>query len=66
MAQVAAMSAEIKELRGLQRRLELRQLEPIDLPKLKAFLAGLIARTEAAGLDRVDFDLDLPDFRLRH
>ena len=62
---MAALSAKIDELRGLQRRLELRQLEPSDLPKLKAFLAGLIARTEAAGLDRMDFDLDLPNFELR-
>ena len=59
MAEFAAVSARLEELRGLQRRMELGQLEPSDVPRLRAFLEGLIAEAEAAGSDGVDFERDL-------
>ncbi|NJN64564.1 MAG: hypothetical protein HC882_06550 [Acidobacteria bacterium] len=59
--QLATVSARLEELRGLQRRMELRQLELSDVPKLEALLTQVIAELEAAGLDGIDLEVDLPD-----
>ncbi|NJO55833.1 MAG: hypothetical protein HC834_05165 [Rhodospirillales bacterium] len=59
--QLAVESARLEELRGLQRRMELRQLELSDVPKLEALLTQVIAEIEAAGLDGIDLEVDLPD-----
>lgn len=59
------MSARLEELRGLLHRMELGQLDQSDVPKLQAFLAEVIAETEADGKDGIDLELDLSGFERR-
>lgn len=59
--ELATESARLAELRGLQRRMDLRQFEPSDVAKLQALLTQFIAETEAAGLDGIDLELEIPD-----
>ena len=58
-AAAAEELAALSELRALQRRFELNQLEASDWPKLKELVGKYIDEAEAAGLEEVV--LELPD-----